>query len=400
MSEVLKCSSCGGSNRLPEGKTSMFCAFCGNSIEKKTTIQQNSGTIKWPKIIKSEKKEVPFEELSELRIKKMVYEDLRKGGIVNQGIFKKFEHQGTTDGYNVRPIFSRHVSGTTFIDEKGEWEFVKKEYDTENFTAKLNLSNFNIKSFDEIFNHYDSDDLRIVTHLNLSGNKITSYEGVEKFYHLKFLDLSNNSLIEFPKKWPEQFDKEIGGTWLIIEELNLANNKIKKINSHYPFHVSTLIKIEGNELDDLPNKVKVMGETEFIFKLTENGEIDLEATPEFKAQKKKEEESNFRKCKKCSKKITKETYEENKGNCSSCNKGKCFIATTVMGSYDHPQVVELRHFRDEWILTKNWGYSFVKWYYHYGEKAAKVIDKSFALKKLSYLLIVKPLVYLSRIVKR
>ena len=80
--------------------------------------------------------------------------------------------------------------------------------------------------------------------------------------------------------------------------------------------------------------------------------------------------------------------------------GRCFIATATMGSYDHPKVVELRHFRDEWILTKNWGSSFVKWYYHYGEKAAKIIDENFVLKKISYLLIVKPLVYLSRIVKK
>lgn len=78
--------------------------------------------------------------------------------------------------------------------------------------------------------------------------------------------------------------------------------------------------------------------------------------------------------------------------------GWCFIATATMGSYDHPQVMELRHFRDEWILTKNWGESFVKWYYHYGAIAAKFIEKSFVLKQLSYLLIVKPLVYLSRIV--
>lgn len=35
MSELLQCPSCGGSNQLPEGKNSMFCAFCGNAIEKK-----------------------------------------------------------------------------------------------------------------------------------------------------------------------------------------------------------------------------------------------------------------------------------------------------------------------------------------------------------------------------
>lgn len=80
--------------------------------------------------------------------------------------------------------------------------------------------------------------------------------------------------------------------------------------------------------------------------------------------------------------------------------GFCFIATAALGSYDNPQVMELRHFRDEWILEKSWGESFVKWYYHYGAVAAKFIEKSLLLKKLSYLLIVKPLVYLSRIVKK
>ena len=81
------------------------------------------------------------------------------------------------------------------------------------------------------------------------------------------------------------------------------------------------------------------------------------------------------------------------------SSSNCFIATAALGSYDHSQVIELRHFRDQWILTKNWGAGFVKWYYHYGAIAAKVIEKSFTLRKLSYLLIVKPLVVLSRIVK-
>jgi hypothetical protein len=84
---------------------------------------------------------------------------------------------------------------------------------------------------------------------------------------------------------------------------------------------------------------------------------------------------------------------------NSSNNGQCFIATAALGSYDHSQVIELRHFRDQWILTKNWGAGFVKWYYHYGAIAAKFIEKSFTLRKLSYVLIVKPLLILSRIVK-
>ncbi len=80
--------------------------------------------------------------------------------------------------------------------------------------------------------------------------------------------------------------------------------------------------------------------------------------------------------------------------------GSCFIATATMGCYNEPKVMELRYFRDNWILQKSWGEGFVNWYYHYGAIAAKFIEKSFILKKISYLFIVKPLVYLSRIVKK
>jgi len=81
-------------------------------------------------------------------------------------------------------------------------------------------------------------------------------------------------------------------------------------------------------------------------------------------------------------------------------KGFCFIATATMGSYDHPEVMELRKFRDNWILEKNWGEGFVAWYYHYGSIAAKSIEKSFVLKKICYLLIVKPLYILSKLITK
>lgn len=72
-------------------------------------------------------------------------------------------------------------------------------------------------------------------------------------------------------------------------------------------------------------------------------------------------------------------------------KGACFIATASMGSYDHPVVMDLRLFRDEWLLKRNWGISFTNWYYTHGPKAARVIEKSNLLKRATYILIVKPL---------
>ena len=73
------------------------------------------------------------------------------------------------------------------------------------------------------------------------------------------------------------------------------------------------------------------------------------------------------------------------------SSGYCFIATAAMSSYDHPVVIDLRIFRDNWLLKRNWGIAFTKWYYIYGAKAAKHIEGSILLKKLAYILIVKPL---------
>ncbi len=71
--------------------------------------------------------------------------------------------------------------------------------------------------------------------------------------------------------------------------------------------------------------------------------------------------------------------------------GGCFIATAAMGDYNHPVVMDLRLFRDNWLLKREWGVQFTSWYYTHGPKAASVIEKSTVLKKLTFYMIVKPL---------
>jgi hypothetical protein len=80
-------------------------------------------------------------------------------------------------------------------------------------------------------------------------------------------------------------------------------------------------------------------------------------------------------------------------------KSGCFIATAAMGDYNHPDVVELRNFRDNWLLKREWGKSFTKWYYQNGPIAAKVIEKSTILKKTTFYLVVKPLKYITKNLK-
>ena len=43
--------------------------------------------------------------------------------------------------------------------------------------------------------------------------------------------------------------------------------------------------------------------------------------------------------------------------------GSCYIATAVYGSYDAPQVLSLRRFRDERLATSAPGRAFIRWYY-------------------------------------
>lgn len=85
------------------------------------------------------------------------------------------------------------------------------------------------------------------------------------------------------------------------------------------------------------------------------------------------------------------------GVVASNGKGGCFVATAAMGNYDHPVVVELRFFRDNWLLKRKWGLLFTNWYYANGPKAAVIIEKSIILRKLTFILVVKPLQLFSKI---
>lgn len=53
----------------------------------------------------------------------------------------------------------------------------------------------------------------------------------------------------------------------------------------------------------------------------------------------------------------------------------CYIATMVYGSYDHPKVMILRQFRDNYLMKSILGRSFVKTYYFISPKAVKVLYK-------------------------
>lgn len=63
------------------------------------------------------------------------------------------------------------------------------------------------------------------------------------------------------------------------------------------------------------------------------------------------------------------SYQSSGGGLSSSStrggssSGGCYIATMAYGSYDHPQVMVLRDFRDNYLAERKWGRDFIKFYY-------------------------------------
>ena len=79
----------------------------------------------------------------------------------------------------------------------------------------------------------------------------------------------------------------------------------------------------------------------------------------------------------------------------------CFIATAVYDSYDAPQVIILRHYRDETLSTTLIGRLLIKLYYKISPKIAKSISKSDQLKKIIDVYFLLPWInYLKKVEKR
>ena len=79
--------------------------------------------------------------------------------------------------------------------------------------------------------------------------------------------------------------------------------------------------------------------------------------------------------------------------------GACFVATAALGNYNHPVVIDLRVFRDNWLAKREWGVQFIDWYYKEGPKMASYISKSESMKRIAFVVIIKPLHIVSKILR-
>lgn len=207
MSYNLTCESCGGSNQLPEGKNSMFCAFCGNSIERKIiTTNQESVT-----------------HVSNIISKPIIVDE--KSSVF--GKLKSINLSGR-DIHNLSEIFN------WFTDDE-----LKK-------ITKLDLRNNKIKDLENL-----SKFPKLIM-ANLNNNLISNIP-LGSLPKLHFLSIENNLVKCLEESF---FNSLLEFAYL---ELKLSGNPIKseniKVPSNFEFHPDLKLTINtnlvgGNEFSD------------------------------------------------------------------------------------------------------------------------------------------------------
>jgi len=75
-------------------------------------------------------------------------------------------------------------------------------------------------------------------------------------------------------------------------------------------------------------------------------------------------------------------------------KGPCFIATSIYGSPDAPDVLLLKDYRDLYLSKKILGKWMIKKYYKFSPYLADILKKSKLLMKVTEVMIVKPIIRL------
>jgi hypothetical protein len=101
----------------------------------------------------------------------------------------------------------------------------------------------------------------------------------------------------------------------------------------------------------------------------------------------------------CSRKCLTE-YDDRYGVDYAEEKTGCFVATAVYEDYDHPVVLDLRFFRDNYLGKRKWGRTFISWYYSHSPFWANIIKGSRILRLMALVTIVKPLHFSVKLIRK
>jgi hypothetical protein len=215
----ITCEKCGGSNSLPEGRTSMFCAFCGSLIEmpiEKTIIDENPLKTK-PTI--TERKVRTWTETVP------AYpggETIRVSGgfITNDEAARIGARWGMSDIF-IPDEVEHHEK---VLDEGGE----------------LRLTNKGIRSFKNVTDWFTDSELESIRVLDLSNNQICDLTGIERLKNVKVINLSNNKINKFPQ-----------AVFQHLQSIDLSNNLLPTIQPLFFSPAIRTVILDNNSISDL-----------------------------------------------------------------------------------------------------------------------------------------------------
>ena len=235
---------------------------------------------------------------------------------------------------------------------------------------------------------------------------ISQEVGDQRFYTRLELDIR---AVKHPDGESLLFDYYYEGEgWLSLNKMIININGVENIELE-GVQTSSDTEVRHGDVNCLEKGYLVISK-EILDKICNSEELDIRVNGDssyFELKNTdKEDENGIVKVKFLCRAFAADYFKEEKWNAwleeqKTANKGSaCFIATAAMGDYEHPAVLELRGFRDSWLLQREWGVNFTKWYYTHGPKAARVIEKSTILRGLTFVVVVKPLQFLSRVINK
>jgi hypothetical protein len=271
------------------------------------------------------------------------------------------------------------ISGTdtyqkTLKDEIYQLEGIKRDNDL----IKPIVQSLERKQFDEALkliskiNQYNITPALSATLKNLKKSSITGI--VFDKYNLarKYLDNKEPSVAK-------PLFEEVGT--LIYNNLELFNfNKkfIDELISSLPSRVQhSLSRRSLNELDFFRNELITIAKKNFTGQYEENILVMLIDSKMFPIL------------------INLGVYSPHKKS-NSC----CFVITATMGDGNHPFVILLQQFREDYLLKRQWGRWFNRFYECFGPYCAGIIRNSEFLQSISLILIVKPGVFVAKKILR
>jgi tetratricopeptide (TPR) repeat protein len=357
------CPKCGGELRVPSNLQTSKCTYCGMDIliNNPNVIAVNNGfnVHNFEILANSALSVTNYQEAYRCFLRIIENDPTNYEGWVGKGFaagmlstFANPRHSEAEEGLWDKGIYRENDSGRV------ETHIVKLDRDTRNTIANY---------YEELANHFNK-----ISHINTDYYKIDNpyLERSIGLVHISLNYLLKAALIRYCQNEVEfsENKQRIQKKRILLNANNLVN--LMRFFYHPNIWVIYPRKTYFDYADFFLQENKFFSDDDF--------------KKSFEAIFMQEKEFNG--------------IQKNLNNAEkkSENKDKCFIATATFGDINHPDVIKLRKFRDEYLYA-NWiGKRFVEVYYLFSPPISKIIENSLLVRKISYIFIVRFLVKVVR----